>query len=309
MARALAITDQGEAPAVKELTAANPGPGQVTVRVRAASVNGIDVYVAGGYVWDSMPHTFPVVLGRDFAGVVEQVGADVMRLEVGNRVAAVITGMDLYRGAIAEELVVDAEDLSVIPPEVTFEQAAAVGLAGITARDLVDALALTPEDTVLVSGATGGVGVIAVQLAAQTGATVIATGRPGTENILRELGAAHVVDHTGDVAAQVRELVPDGVTAVAHGAGDVPTLGSLLAKDGRLASIAGATEEEVGSDDVTVTGVHAETSPQKFSALLGAVADSSLRVAVASTYPLDDANDALGAFGEPKVGKLVVTLG
>jgi NADPH:quinone reductase-like Zn-dependent oxidoreductase len=309
MARAFAITDKGAAPAVQDLTAANPGPGQVTVRVRAASINGIDVYVAAGYVWDSMPHEFPVVLGRDFAGVVEQVGADVTRLEVGNRVAAAITGMDLYRGAIAEEVVCEAEDLTVIPPEMTFEQAAAVGLAGITARDLVDALGLTSEDTVLVAGATGGVGTIVVQLAAQTSATVIATGRPGTEDTLRELGAAHVVDHTGDLAAQVRELVPDGVTAIAHAAGDVPTLGSLLAKDGRLASIAGATEEQVGRDDVTVTGVHAETSPQKFSALLGAVADGSLRVAVASTYPLDDASDALGAFGQPKVGKLVITLG
>ena len=309
MARALAIIDKGEAPAVHDLAAANPGPGQVTVKVRAASVNGIDVYVAAGYVWDSMPHEFPVVLGRDFAGVVEQVGTEVTGLEVGNRVAAAITGMDLYRGAIAEELVVDAASLSVIPPEVTFEQAAAVGLAGITARDLVDALALTSEDTVLVSGATGGVGVIVVQLAAQTGATVIATGRPGTEDTLRELGATHVVDHTGDLAAQVRALAPDGVTAVAHGVGDVPTLGALLAKNGRFASIGGATEEQVGRDDVTVTAVHAETTPQKFSGLLAAVADNSLQVAVASTYSLDDADEALAAFGEPKVGKLVVTVG
>ena len=134
-------------------------------------------YVAGGYVWDSMAHEFPVVLGRDFAGVVEHVGPDVSGLQVGDRVAGVITGMDLYVGTITEELAIEAGKLTRMPDEVSFEEAAAVGLAGAAARSMVDALSLTSDDTVLVSGATGGVGVLAVQLAAQTGATVIATGR------------------------------------------------------------------------------------------------------------------------------------
>jgi NADPH:quinone reductase-like Zn-dependent oxidoreductase len=308
MARAFAITDKGEAPAVQDLPYGNSGAERAVIRVRAASVNGIDAYVAAGYVWDSMAHQFPVVLGRDFAGVVERVGPDVSGLQVGDRVAGVITGMDLYVGAITEELAIEAGKLTRVPDEVTFQEAAAVGLAGSTARDMIDALRLTADDTVLVSGATGGVGVFAVQLAAATGATVVATGRPGTEDTLRELGATHVVDFAADLATAVREVAPDGVTAVAHSAGDAAAVGALLKPDGRLASVIGATDEQVGRDDVTVTAVQATSSPQEFAALLGAVGDGRLRVPVYATYPLDDANSALSAFGEPKVGKLVVTL-
>jgi NADPH:quinone reductase-like Zn-dependent oxidoreductase len=309
MTRALAITDKGEAPAVHDLAYGNAGADRAVIRVRAASVNGIDAYVAAGYVWDSMPHQFPVVLGRDFAGVVERVGPDVSGLQVGDRVAGVITGMDLYVGAITEELAIEAGKLTRVPDEVTLEEAAAVGLAGAAARGMVDALSLTEDDTVLVAGATGGVGVLAVQLAAAAGATVIATGRPGTEEALRDLGAAHVVDYTGDLAAQARALAPDGVTAVAHAAGDAADLGALLKPGGRLASVLGATDEQVGRDDVTVTGVQATSTPQGFAALLAAVGDGRLRVLVYSTYPLDHSADAISAFGEHKFGKLVVTFG
>jgi NADPH:quinone reductase-like Zn-dependent oxidoreductase len=308
MARALAITDKGEAPTVQDLPYGNAGAERAVIRVRAASVNGIDAYVAAGYVWDSMAHQFPVVLGRDFAGVVEQVGPDVSGLQVGDRVAGVITGMDLYVGAMTEELAIEAGKLTRMPDEVTFQEAAAVGLAGSTARDMVEALRLTADDTVLVSGATGGVGVFAVQLAAATGATVVATGRPGLAEPLSELGATHVVDYADDLAAAVREVAPDGVTAVAHSAGDAATVGALLKPDGRLASVIGATAEQVGRDDITVTAVQATSTPQGFGALLAAVGDRRLKVPVFSTYPLDDSANAISAFGEHKLGKLVVTL-
>ncbi len=308
MPRALAITQKGEAPAVHDVAPSTTGSGRALVRVRAASVNGIDAYVAAGYVWDSMAHEFPVVLGRDFAGVVEEAGPEVTTLHVGDRVAGVITGMDLYVGAIIEELTVEATALTPMPDEVSFQEAAAVGLAGSTARDMVEALRLTADDTVLVSGATGGVGVFAVQLAAATGATVVATGRPGLAEPLLELGAAHVVDYADDLAAAVREVAPDGVTAVAHSAGDAAAVGALLKPDGRLVSVIGATDEQVGRDDVTVTAVQATSTPQGFGALLGAVGDGRLKVPVFSTYPLDDSANAISAFGEHKLGKLVVTL-
>jgi NADPH:quinone reductase-like Zn-dependent oxidoreductase len=95
MARALTISARGESPTVTETPSPEPGPGQVRVAVQAASVNGIDAYVAAGYVWDSMPHRFPVVLGRDFAGTVEAVGTDVTSVRVGDLVAGVVTGLDL----------------------------------------------------------------------------------------------------------------------------------------------------------------------------------------------------------------------
>jgi NADPH:quinone reductase-like Zn-dependent oxidoreductase len=276
--------------------------------VQAASVNGIDAYVAAGYVWDSMPHRFPVVLGRDFAGTVEAVGTGVTRVRVGDLVAGVVTGMDLYLGVIAEHVVVDEDGVVAVPDGVTAVQAAALGLAGVSARDMVDALSLTTDDVVLISGATGGVGALGVQLAAATGATVLATARPDAAEFVRGLGAHTVVDHTEDVAAAVAAAAPDGVTAVAHAAGDAAALAKALRPGGRLASLLGATAEQVGRDDITVTPVGAQFTPEKLRALLDAVAAGQLQVPVAQTFSLDDATRALGAFGEPKKGKLVITL-
>ncbi|MDQ1615977.1 MAG: hypothetical protein QOJ60_1916 [Actinomycetota bacterium] len=308
MTRALAIAGRDQQPAVQDVPTKGLGPGQVRVAVQAASVNGIDAYVAAGYVWDSMPHEFPVVLGRDLAGQVEAVADDVTSVSVGDQVAAVITALDLYTGAVAERVVVDADQLVRVPDGVTPVQAAALGLAGVSARALVDALDLSKEDVVLVSGATGGVGALAAQLAAATGASVIGTARPGTEDFVRALGAAYAVDHTGDLAAAVRAIAADGVTAVAHAAGDPAALGALLQPGGRLASVVGATADTVGREDVTVVPVLADGDPGKLRALLDAVAAGDLQVPISATFPMDEAPAAVAAFGGHKLGKLVITV-
>jgi NADPH:quinone reductase-like Zn-dependent oxidoreductase len=277
--------------------------------VEAASVNGFDVAVAAGYVWDMLPHEFPVVLGRDVAGTVESLGDGVEGLVVGDRVATVINGVGLGpQGTMAERFTVAASDVSAVPAGVSAVQAAAVGLAGLTALDVVTALDLGPDDVVLVSGATGGVGTYAVQLAARSGARVIATARPGPgDDTVRGLGAQDVVDHTGDVPAGVRALTADGVTAVVHAAGEPGPLGTLLAPGGRLVSVLGADEAAVGRDDVAVTGVVTESTAAKLTELLDAVATGTLTVTIAATFPLNRAGDALAAFGSSKVGKIVVT--
>jgi NADPH:quinone reductase-like Zn-dependent oxidoreductase len=307
MARALVIAGRGEQPEIQDVPVPDPGPGQVRVDVQAASINGIDAFAAAGYVWDSMAHEFPVVMGRDFAGTVNAVGDGVSDISVGDMVTGVVTALDLLVGVLSEQVVFDADRVVVVPDGVSPEQAAAVGLAGVTARDLVDALSLAPDDVVLVSGATGGVGAFVVQLAAATGATVLGTARPGDEDFVRGLGAAHAIDYTGDIAAAVAAVVPDGVTAVAHAAGDAATVGAVLRAGGRLASVVGATPEQVGRDDVTVTGVLATDTPQKVGALLAAVAAGDLKVPFARTFAFDNAASAVGAFGSQKLGKLVVT--
>jgi NADPH:quinone reductase-like Zn-dependent oxidoreductase len=310
MVRALAIQGRDDKVDVRDVgPAPAPGPGQARVAVEAASVNGIDAAVAAGYVWDMFPHTFPVVIGRDLAGVVDAVGDGVTAVKAGDRVAWVSTAVRLGPdGAIAESVTVDAGSLVAVPPGVTSVQAAAAGLAAVTASDLIDTLALTSDDVVLISGATGGVGVFAVQLAAAAGATVLATARPGqaTELVLG-LGAAHAVDYTGDLAAAVAAVAPRGVTAVVHAAGDPAALAALLRPGGRFASALGATAEQTGRGDITVTPIVAVASPDKVAGILASVADGGLRVPVDHTYPLDYAVDAMTHFGGHKLGKLVVT--
>lgn len=308
MPRALVITGRGEPPAVQEVAVADPGPGQVRVAAQAATVNGIDAFAAAGYVWDSMPHEFPVVLGRDFAGAVDAVGDGVTGVHIGETVTGVVTALDLYVGVIAEQVLFDAARVVRVPDGVSPQQAAAVGLAGVAARDVVEALALSADDVVLVSGATGGVGALAVQLVAATGASVIGTARPDVAASLSGLGAAHTVDYTGDLAAAVNAAAPEGVTAVIHAAGDPLDLGRLLRSGGRLASIVGATAEQVGRDDVTVIPVLAVDTVEMVRDLLDKVAAGDLDVPIAQTFPLEDAAAAVSAFGSPKFGKLVIAI-
>lgn len=207
------ITARDTQPAIQDLPQPQPAAGEVLVEVEAASVNGFDLSVAAGYVWDMIPHEFPVVLGRDLVGTVTAVGDGVTDVSVADRVAGVIPGMALgaRTGALAESVAVPAGALTRVPVGVDTQQAAVIGLAGIAAHDALHALNVRPGETVLVSGATGGVGSIAVQLAAETGATVIATARPGEEErYVRGLGAAHTVDWTGDLTAAVSSVAPDG---------------------------------------------------------------------------------------------------
>jgi NADPH:quinone reductase-like Zn-dependent oxidoreductase len=253
-----------------------------------------------------LPHTFPVVLGRDFAGRVEAVGDGVTSVQVGDRVLGVITAMTLGGGGIAETATIDANGVVALVPEaVSSAEAAGLGLVGLTAAALVEALQLSADDVVLVSGATGGVGAIAVQLAAATGAKVIATTRPDGDSIefLRVLGAERVVDYTADLAAAIGE---EGVTAVVHGAGDVAALAKLLRPQGRLASALSATQEQAGRDDIAVLPVMADASTATLEKLLAATAERKLRVPVARTYDFEDAAQALADFGNHKLGKLVV---
>ncbi len=307
--RALAFRSRSDKLAVQDIPATDPGPGQVQVAVEAASINGIDAAAAAGYLWDMLPAAFPVVLGRDLGGSVAAAGEAVTGFAPGDRVAGVITGMTLGAGTIAGMVTVDAGILTAQPAGVSSVQAAGAGLAAVTAHDLITALALTEADVVLVSGATGGVGAYAVQMASADGALVLATARPGeASDFVRGLGADAAIDYTGDLAAAVRAAAPEGVTAVVHAAGDVAALAALLNPDGRLVSALGATAEQAGRDDITVTGVMAMAEPEKFAALLAGVAAGTLKVPVARSYPLDQATQALADFGGHKLGKLVITV-
>jgi NADPH:quinone reductase-like Zn-dependent oxidoreductase len=308
--RALAIERRDAAAAVIDVTDPSYGDGDVLVRIEAASVNGFDLAIAAGRVWESMPHEFPAVLGRDYAGVVEAVGAGVDGFTVGQPVAGVVTGPSLGPGSIGELYVAPAGKLTPRPEAVGAVDAAAIGLAGVTAATAMDALAVGPGDTLLVSGATGGVGSFAVQLAVAEGARVIGTAAPGEQTeFVRSLGADEVVDFAGDLAAAVRAVAPDGVTAVLHAAGDATALGGMLAPGGRLASLVGATNEQVGRDDVTVIPIQAAYTPARLGGLLDAVASGRLKVSVGATFPLASAPDALEWFKDPThLGKAVVTI-
>jgi NADPH:quinone reductase-like Zn-dependent oxidoreductase len=309
--RAVAVDTVPAIPQVSDVEAPRPEAGEVLVEVASASVNGFDLSVAAGYVQGMMEHRFPLVLGKDFAGTITELGEGVEGFAVGDQVFGVMMKPVLGVGTLAQYATVPAAyGIARIPEGLSVQAAGALGLAGTAALNSLDAAQVGDGDTVLVSGATGGVGALAVQLAAARGAKVIATARPGTEaDFVTGLTGAdvHLVDYTADLGTQVRAITPDGVDVVLHLAGDGVELAGLLGKGGRIASTRGLTPDAVEIQDVTVHPVMADPTSQTLTVLAGQAASGALRVPVTATYPLEQAHQAFAAFGEGTLGKIAVT--
>ena len=304
--RAIALTDLGTPPSLQDLPTPEPGPGEILVRVHASSINGFDGAVAAGMLKDMMEHRFPVVLGKDFAGTVEAVGQGASRFAIGDRVFGVVMKAYLGDGGLGEYLVVgEQHGVATVPDGLDLQVAGALGLAGTAARDVVDAVAPASGGLVLISGATGGVGSMALQYVLASGAGVIATARPGAaEDFVRGLGATHVVDYTGDVPAQVRAIAPDGVAGVLHLAGDATQLAGLLAPGGRIASTLGFGPDQ----HPAAVAVMASPDAGTLDRIAADAASGRLRVPITRTYPLEATPQALADFGAGSLGKLAVTI-
>jgi zinc-binding alcohol dehydrogenase family protein len=221
-----------------EIPVPEAGPHDLLVRVHAVSVNPVDVKVRAG----SDPGGEPKILGYDAAGVVEAVGRDVTRFAPGDTVY--YAGSIGRSGTNAELHVVDERLVGRLPATLDFAQAAALPLTAITAWEtLFERFALDSgsDGTLLVLGAAGGVGSILVQLARTlTGVDVIGTAsRPDSQRWVSELGAHHVVDHHGDLVANVRAVAPDGVDYIftPYSSGNTEAFAELLRPGGRVTAI------------------------------------------------------------------------
>ena len=308
--KAIAIDGFGAPPGLHDLPVPAPGAGEVLVRVRASSVNGFDVSVAHGDLKGMIEHRFPVVLGRDFAGTVEAAGPGVTSRRPGQAVFGVVTKPALGDGAFGEYVTAPVAGTARVPAGLDLAAAGALGLAGTAALGAVDAVAPLPGQTVLVSGAAGGVGAFAVQLATARGAYVISTARPGEDDdaFLRDLGAHHTVDHTGDVPAAVAALRPDGIHAVVHLAGDGLDLADLLVPGGRIASTQALPPGQHGGRAVQTTPVRAVPDSRTLDRLAADVIHGQLTVPVQRTYPLADVPRALADFAAGTRGKLAISV-
>lgn len=276
-----------------DLLAPTPAPNEVLVRMHASSVNPVDNAIATGLLRQmAVEYQFPVILGRDYAGVVEQVGAEVTQYTVGDEVFGFLLHANptVHEGSWAEFIVVP-QDMFIgpAPQGVDLATAGAAPLAGITAMTAIDALELSDGDTVLIVGASGGVGSFAVQLATRTGATVVAPALPEDEAYLRDLGVSELLPRDGDLAAVARGRYPHGFDAVLDLVNYAPHVPATLVKEGgRVASPTGAAGEGPGR-----TMVMAAPTPENLDRLARLLADGTLRVHVRETYELAEAPAAL----------------
>jgi NADPH:quinone reductase len=307
--KAIAITDFGVPATLVEIPAPEPGEGEILVRVTSSSINGFDLSVANGRLKGMMEHRFPVVLGKDFAGTVEAVGAGVDGFVEGDTVFGVLMKRELGDGSFAERIATPTAFAAKVADGLDAATAGALGLAGTAAHDAVKAVEPKHGETVLVSGATGGVGILAVQLLKARGAHVIATA--GTDDeiaLVRNHGADDVLDYRGDLAAAVRDKHPHSLGAVLHFAGDGAALAALLTPGGRIASTLGLTPEQLGRDDVTLASIMASPATATLAELADAAATGIIRVPIMRTYRLEDVPQGLADFAAGTLGKLAVQI-
>ncbi len=293
------------------------GPGRVLVRIHASGVNPLDTYIRSGLYATKPP--LPYTPGRDAAGVVEAVGASVNQFKPGDRVYL----GDSLTGTYAEYALCEPAQVHPLPEHVSFSQGACVNVPYVTAyRALFQRAKAQPGEVVLVHGATGGVGIAAVQMARAVGLTVIGTG--GTEDgrqLVLAQGAHHVLDHRApDYLKQLMELTGGrGVDVIIELLANV-NLGkdlTVLAQGGRVCVIGSRGPVEINprdamARDAAILGVMRDNAtPRELAgihdALIAGLANGTLRPVVGREFPLAEAAQAHRAVMEPGAhGKIVL---
>lgn len=317
--RAIVVQKFGATPELAEMPVPEPGRGEVQVALDAAGVNPFDLKMADGILEGKMPTDFPMILGVDGAGTISAVGAGVRSFAGGDRVVGKFLTAPAGHGSWAQYATLP-EDATLVPiPEgVTSVTAAALPVAGVTAQDLVDTARIRPGQTVLIVGATGGVGSFLVQLANIAGAHVIATARGDAADQVARLGAAETIDYTqirpadptvvdpdpatqrdSSITGAVRFTHPDGIDVLfdlVSSPADFATHATLVRRGGRAYSTVWAADEPtLREHDIAGGNFESKGRGPELSRLLARVASGDVVVPVEATVPLEAAPAVLGA--------------
>lgn len=272
---------------VAEVERPSPGPGQVLVRVRAAGINPGEAAIREGMFDSVLPATFPSGQGSDLAGVVEEIGSGVDGFAVGDEVIGFVN----TRSSQAELVVAEAGDLTPRPSNVPWEQAGALFVAGATAYAAMRAVSAGEGDTLVVSGAAGGVGSIAVQLAKNAGAEVIGLASEPNHEWLRSHGVIPVVYGEGQ-ADRIREASGGEVDAFidTFGSGYVELALELGVRPDRIDTIIdfAAVEKHGVKAEGNAEGASAEVMAE----LADMISEGKLEIPIAKVYPLAEVRDA-----------------
>ena len=264
-----------------------PGPETVLVRIKAAGINPGEASIRKGVFAERWPSTFPSGQGSDLAGIIEEVGAEVKNVAVGDEVI----GFTNNRSSQAEFVVVEADNLVPRPPNVPWEQAGALFVAGTTAYAAVRSVALSAGETVVVSGAAGGVGSIAVQLAKDAGAKVIGLAGEANHKWLSEHAVIPVTYGDG-VEERIRAASGGKVDAFidTYGGGYVELALKLGVAKNRIDTIIDfAAAAKYG---VKTEGNHEAANAEVLAQLAGLLAAGRIQIPIARVYHLAEVRDA-----------------
>jgi NADPH:quinone reductase-like Zn-dependent oxidoreductase len=284
-----------------DLEMPSPMAGELLVEVRTAGVNPVDWKIRSGMMGPASPSDLPAVLGSEVSGVVREVGQDVEGFAVNDEVfGSVAPGS----GGYAEYTLVTASGAAHKPPQVSFNDAAALPVAAATAYDGVTQLALKEGQTLLINGVSGGVGVAAAQIARDANINVIGTASEDKRALVESLGAT-LVPYGDGVADRIKELLPDGVDAIFDLAGGdgLRAVAELLSDRNKLITAGDpATATELGGHMIERDRTH-----RVLEIVAALVAEDKLDPHIEDIRPLDEAAEAIAAVevGHAK-GKVVI---
>jgi len=309
--RAFMVPEFGAAGGVGERPLPEPGEGEVLVKVKAASVNAMDPVYRSGMFKDYMEHRLPLTPGIDYAGTVTAVGPGVTGVAVGDEVFGEVGKAYVGEGSFAEYVTVASRLATPRPASVSPEQAAALPRAGGTALTAVDAVGAAAGDSIAIVGAAGGVGSLAVQIAAHRGLRVIAVTKGEHADFVRGLGAAEVLDYeAGDTLDQLQSAAPDGLAGVidlSDDAAGAAALAPAVRPGGRIVGPRARGIEEILGDG-PVTGKAVAFAPDRAGELASLAAEGALTAPI-EIVPLEQAAKAIDRQASRQVrGKLVLAV-
>jgi NADPH2:quinone reductase len=288
--------------------------GEILVQVKAAGVNPVDWKIREGYLKDLFSHQFPVILGWDAAGLVEGVGNGVKRFKSGDEIFAYCRKPIVHGGAYGEYILLKEEHAALKPKNISFEEAASIPLAALTAyQSLFDAANLQPGETILIHAAAGGVGGFGVQLARGHGAVVWATASSRNKAYVQDLGASQVVDYTQEnFGKAILSQYPAGVDVVLDCVGGevLEKSAEIVKEGGHLISI---VDDPTGlaRDDIHKEFVFVAPNSTQLTELARMVEQGRLKTYLSQVFPfgLEEARKAheLSESGHTR-GKMVLVL-
>jgi NADPH:quinone reductase-like Zn-dependent oxidoreductase len=315
--KAVAVPQFKAIPQVMELPTPQVKPGTILVRVAAAGMNPFDWKLIDGILDGKMPHHFPMVLGVDGAGTVEAIGEGVTHFKPGDKIYGQFIHSPIGEGSYAEYVVVpEKAAISLAPKTISLLEAAAMPTAGMTALQLLERLGLKHEQTLLLVGATGGVGSFIVQLAHMQGIYVIATvsSEEGSTR-MKKLGAKETINYKKvSVEKEIRSKYPSGV----EGLIDLVSPGTVFKTMTSLVKVGGAAlttafvadKESLRARSITGGNFETQGTPASLDTLADAVDSGALQVPVGEVISMEDVPAAVEMSRKLKgKGKTVVRIG
>lgn len=306
--KAVAVSSFKAIPELTELPEPVLKPGTIRIRLAAAGLNPFDWKMVDGILKDHMQHVFPLILGVDGAGVVEETAAGVTRFKKGDRVYGQMLHEPVGEGSYAEYVVVPQDAaISLAPANIPLTEAAAVPTAGMTALQMLDRSKLQKGQTLLIVGATGGVGSFTIQLAAARGIYVIATASsPEKAAQVKGYGAAEVIDYkSAPLEEQVKSLYPDGIDGLIDLISNKETFGRLAT----LVKEHGAVLTTMFVAGVKEQNFETKGTPASLDALSGIIDAGGLKIPVDRKISLGQAAAAIAESRERKSkGKTIIEI-